>query len=119
MSFGDHMRRGGMLLLVVLGLALTASGFAHKAPSIQDERLQSYMLAGGDLAEICGMAGMFGTEDGCSLCPLVGHPPHVTPVPKIGHALPAMARNLVSPKQITPFVKRRDCSRLSRGPPLA
>lgn len=119
MSFRDHMRRGGLLLLMVLGLALTASGFAHRAPSIQDERLESYVLAGGDLAEICGMAGMSGGADDCPFCTLAANPPAPLPELRLGQDLPAMARSLVSPEAVHPFVARRDCSRLTRGPPLA
>ena len=42
------------LVLVALTLALVATGFAHRMPSVNTAELQAFVLAGGDLAELCG-----------------------------------------------------------------
>lgn len=60
-----------MLLLVVLTVALAATGFAHRVPALDDVALQAYVLAGGDL---CGDADGDGLPDHgkCPACQIVG-----------------------------------------------
>lgn len=69
MSLLAPLRRGCLVLLAVMTLALAATGHSHRAPSVQDERLVSYILAGGALADICGtMEGMGAAGERCPLC---------------------------------------------------
>ncbi|WP_146286887.1 hypothetical protein [Gemmobacter aquaticus] len=60
-----------MLLLAVLTVALVATGFAHRAPAMDDVALQAYVRAGGDL---CGDADGDGLPDHgkCPACQIVG-----------------------------------------------
>ena len=41
------------LLVVVLAVAFVASGLSHRMPSPDDVALQSFILAGGDVADLC------------------------------------------------------------------
>lgn len=42
-----------LILLTALTVALVATAFAHRMPSGDDTALQAFVLAGGDLADLC------------------------------------------------------------------
>ena len=60
-------------ILAVLTLALVATGFAHRIPTVQDAFLQSYVLAGGSLADLCADIDGDGLADhgDCPACHIV------------------------------------------------
>lgn len=63
----------GVLLTLSLALALAMTGFGHRLPVSQDTGLASYVLAGGDLADLCGTAKDGRTVSrGCDICHLAG-----------------------------------------------
>lgn len=71
-AFVAHMHR--MALLVVLTLALVATGFAHRAPSVSDEALAMFLATGGTAADICGDHGPVGhhADRLCQACQIAG-----------------------------------------------
>jgi hypothetical protein len=68
------MLRLRLSLVAVLALGLLVLGMAHRAPSLADEALAAYALAGGDLAGLCDADGD-GKPDharGCPACQITG-----------------------------------------------
>ena len=64
----------GLALFSMLVAALVASGAGHRFASADSVALDAYVLAGGDLADLCdetGGAGMDG-QSGCPACHIVG-----------------------------------------------
>ena len=64
----------GLALLSMLVAALVAAGAGHRFASADSAALNAYVLAGGDLADLCdetGGAGMAG-QTGCPACHIVG-----------------------------------------------
>ena len=61
-------------LFAVLALALIATGFQHRMPTADDTAMYSFMLAGGELADICADADGDGLPDqpDCPACHIVG-----------------------------------------------
>lgn len=60
-----------LLVMVLLTLAMSASAFAHRAPSINEEALRAFLMAGGTLDDLCGGAAHEGQiGDHCPLCRL-------------------------------------------------
>ncbi|MFZ1468820.1 MAG: hypothetical protein WAT09_07540 [Paracoccaceae bacterium] len=61
-------------LLLVLATALVMTGFAHRMPNTDDMARAAYVLAGGDIADLCaepGSPGRVGHPD-CPACQIVG-----------------------------------------------
>lgn len=59
----------GLAVVAVLLLALGAAAFAHRIPSPQNAALDAYVLAGGDIATLCGKTGG-GRKTGLTECPV-------------------------------------------------
>ena len=64
----------GVGLIALLTVALVASAFAHRIPSVSDTAVQAYVLAGGNLLDICGDLGSDGkaTHRDCPACHIIG-----------------------------------------------
>jgi hypothetical protein len=69
-------------LFAVITLALIATGFQHRMPTADDTAMYSFVLAGGDLADICADADGDGLPDqpDCPACHIVG----IAHVPTVG-----------------------------------
>lgn len=65
-------RRVGLVALLTVALVTTA--FAHRFPSASDLVIEAYVLAGGDISDICGDLGPDGkaTHQDCPACHIVG-----------------------------------------------
>ena len=106
--------------LCLLTLALVTTGFAHRAPSEQDNALQSaWAMAGGNWSGICGEATGDGqrTHVKCPACQItVGAdlPPAPAGVQK---AAPRLLAMLAVPVSATPVRPVLDPAHGSRAPP--
>lgn len=108
--------------LCLLTLALVTTGLAHRAPSAQDDALQSaWMLAGGNWSGICGEA----TTDGqrshvkCPACQITGGA-DLPPAPATMHrAAPRLLAVLAAPASEIPVRPVLDPAHGSRAPPRA
>lgn len=84
-------RLGALALVVLLALALGATGFAHRAPSGSEAARDAYRLAGGVLHQICGDQDSDGkaAREACPLCHLAQAAP--LPNPPAGLSPAALA----------------------------
>lgn len=108
-------------ILAVLTLALVATGFAHRMPTVQDALLQSYVLAGGDLADLCADTDGDGLadHDDCPAC----HIAATADLPDAGltfhDADIAFVAKVVAPRENRAVRVVLDPARGLRAPPLA
>lgn len=115
----QRIRPGLRVVLSALGLsALLALGLTTpRAPSAEEMRAVSYVLAGGSFADICGSGGHPAGEGRCQHCCLAAMVP--------GPAAPRTAARRIRPsrgvsgldKPRRPRALRRDRTRTVRAPP--
>ncbi len=107
--------------MAVLTLALVATGFAHRVPTVQDAFLQSYVLAGGSLADLCADIDGDGLPDygDCPACHIVA----AADLPDAGltfhDADLAFVAKVISPRESRAVRTVLDPARGMRAPPLA
>ncbi len=67
-----YMQR--LAFLAVLTFALVATGFAHRLPSTDDVAVDAFVLAGGDLADLCADGKSDGHQNhrDCPACQMSG-----------------------------------------------
>lgn len=118
-----HPRRSfltGLVLTLLLGVALVASAFAHRMPQVQDVGLQSYLLAGGDLADLCNHADREPAASGdCAACRLVGCVVLPDPRPDFVAVERTFAVTVLIPARKVARRSPRDPALGNRAPPLA
>lgn len=108
-------------ILVTLTLSLVATGFAHRIPTASDTLLQSYLLAGGDLAELCADDNGDGMPDhgDCPVC----HIAATADLPDAGltvfDADLVFVAKVVAPRESRALRTVLDPARGMRAPPLA
>lgn len=56
----------GAMIACLMVLAMTVTAYAHKLPAGEDLAMRNFIMAGGNLNELCG-DGLF-APDGCPLC---------------------------------------------------
>ena len=110
-----------LLILVAFTLSVLAMGVAHRIPSPDDLAAESFVLAGGDLAEICGDAGTDGTHAGrdCPACQLVGSIDAVPVTVALREADLVLVAKVVAPRESRAVRVVLDLSHGLRAPPLA
>lgn len=70
-----------LLVMVALTFAMSATAFAHRAPTVDQAALQSFFSAGGTLDDLCSEAAHGGLGgDHCPLCRLDDVAPLTDPV---------------------------------------
>jgi hypothetical protein len=108
-----------LLLLVALAVSLTATGFAHRMPSPQDQSL-ALALANGVLpADFCGEApdGM-PADPHCLACQIAGTADLPAPeAVRIDLDLAVLVR-VVAPRESPVPLRRLDHAHASQGPPV-
>lgn len=118
-----HPRRSfliGIVLTLVLGVALVASTFAHRMPAPQDTALAAYVLAGGDLDDLCDAgSGKSLTQTDCDACRLVGAAVLPPPEPGFVAVERAFAATVLIPSRSVAARAPRDPALGNRAPPLA
>lgn len=108
-------------ILVTMTLSLVATGFAHRVPTASDSLLQSYLLAGGDLTELCADANGDGIPDhgDCPVC----HIAATADLPDAGMTVLdadlAFVAKVVAPRESRALRAVLDPARGLRAPPLA
>jgi hypothetical protein len=111
----------GLLLVAFITLALVATGFSHRALSSEDVALQSYLLSGGDLADLCADANGDGLPDHleCPACHIVA----AAGLPDAELTLQAadlvFVAKVVAPRESRALRTVLDPARGMRAPPLA
>lgn len=111
----------GLLLVAFLTLALVATGFSHRVLSSDDVALQSYVLSGGDLADLCADANGDGLPDHmeCPACHIVA----AMDLPDAELSLQAadfvFVAKVVAPRESRALRTVLDPARGMRAPPLA
>lgn len=76
----SRIRALGVLVVLLVVLAAAAMGFAHRAPSAQDLRIEAAELAGFRAADLCGDLPSAAHDTDCPVCHLTG----AIPVPVSG-----------------------------------
>ena len=107
------------LVLSVLGLAalLSLGMTAPRAPSAEEMRTVSYVLAGGSFADICGSGGHPSDEERCQHCCLAAMAPAPT-APRTAVRRVRLSRGVCGwCGRRRPRAIRRDPTRTVRAPP--
>ena len=110
-----------LALLVALAVSLTATGFAHRAPSAQDQALVTALAMGAGVADFCGDMPKGHAKAGtdCLACQITGSadlPPFAAaPLPAGLVLLAALAPPAEAPAGPGP----RDPGHSPQGPPAA
>ncbi len=111
----------GLLLVALVTLAFVATGSSHRVLSSEDVALQSYLLSGGDLADLCGHANGDGFPDhmDCPACHIVS----AAHLPEAELTLQAadfvFVAKVVAPRESRALRTVLDPARGMRAPPLA
>ncbi|WP_035026157.1 hypothetical protein [Gemmobacter nectariphilus] len=111
----------GVGLIALLAFALVATGFAHRVPSASDIAVEAYVLAGGDISDICGDMGSDGktTHRDCPACHIVGS----TMLPDAPQSLAdvnyVFVATVIAPRESRAIRTVLDPARGMRAPPLA
>lgn len=111
-------RLQGLLLVLALSVALVATGFAHHAPSAQDEALVAYALSGGALDDLCGDDETAAGQD-CPACQIVSGTMLPDSVTSIHAADLIFVAKVVAPRASRAVRVVLDPARGMRAPPLA
>lgn len=108
-------------MLAALTLALVATGFAHRMPMASDAAVQAYVVAGGDLADLCGDAegGDVGLHPDCPACHIAGAMLLPGVAPSLRAADLAFVAEVVAPRESRALRHVDDPARSPRAPPLA
>ena len=115
------LRVKGMVLLAVLTVALVATGFAHRLPGAQDVAVQTFVAAGGALADLCGATSDKGdvVHPDCPACHIASNLMPAPGTPTVRAADLIFVATVVAPRESRALRHVPDPSRSSQSPPLA
>jgi hypothetical protein len=108
-------------LVVAFAIALIATGFGHRIPSQADAAVEAYVLAGGDLADLCAGADVDGLPDhgDCPACHIVATAELPEASLTLHDADLVFVAKVVAPRQSRAVRMVLDPARGMRAPPLA
>lgn len=109
------------LLLLALTVALTATGFAHRVPSAQDEAL-AYALANGvTLADLCGgnLDGKGHPAPPCLACQIAGSADLPPLTPGVIDLELAFVARVIAPLESRAVARVLDPAHSPQAPPVA
>ena len=108
-------------LMVLLTVALVATGFGHRMPSGTDTAIEAYVLAGGTAADLCGSPGDEGTltQRDCPACQIVGAAALPDAPASIIQADLVFVATVIAPRESRALQRVLDPGRGMRAPPLA
>jgi hypothetical protein len=110
-----------LILVSAIVIAFVATGFLHRIPLAADSSLQAFVLAGGELADLCADTDGDGLPDpgDCPACQIVAS----ADLPKANltfHAADlAFVASVVAPRESRAVRMVLDPARGMRAPPLA
>lgn len=112
---------GQAALVVVVTLALVATGFAHRMPNAEDAAVQAFVAAGGALADLCGDADGKGNalHPDCPACHIASSFLPSPGTPNISDADLIFVASVVAPRESRALRHLPDPARSSQSPPLA
>lgn len=116
----NRLRLHSLILMLVLGVSMMLSAFAHSMPAPEDTALASFVMAGGDLSDICNDSGDAKKQvSGCDACRLVGAAVMSEPM-----LCPVAVERVIAATVLIPAETRatrapRDPALGGRAPPLA
>lgn len=114
-----RMRITLMALVALLTLALVATGFGHRMPTVQDAQLEIIAQMGG-LTEICADLNGDGIpDDECPVCHLTGSADLPPATSSAKRADLAFVAEIVAPRESRAIRVVLDPARGLRAPPLA
>ncbi|WP_106472571.1 hypothetical protein [Pukyongiella litopenaei] len=104
-----------------MSVALVATAYAHRIPNASDIAIEAYVLAGGDIANICGDPGSDNTvaHPDCPACRIAGSvllpdaPQSMTDIDFV------FVATVVAPRERRAILTVLDPARGMRAPPLA
>lgn len=114
-------RYSGLAFLVAITIAFVVSGFAPSVPLVVDEALSAYVLAGGDLSDLCQDSdgdGLPNHED-CLTCHLVGNDALQSSKQQLVNIDIAFVAKVVAPRESKATRAVLDPAHSMRAPPLA
>jgi len=107
------------LILVVLAVALVATGFAHRAPSQTENAVAAMLLAGGSLADLCGDRDPDGApgHGDCLACQITAAA-DLPPTSGVAHDLGlVLLAKVAAPRADRAIPRRLDPAHGPQGPP--
>jgi hypothetical protein len=110
-----------LFLVAALAVALVATGFAHRVASPDDASLQAFLLAGGDLGDLCADADGDGVPDhgDCPACHIVAAVDLPSTTLGLRDADLVFVAAVVAPRESRAVRVVLDPARGMRAPPLA
>ncbi|MEZ5796772.1 MAG: hypothetical protein R3D63_04335 [Paracoccaceae bacterium] len=110
-----------LFILVAVTVALVATGFGHRMPTENDAALQAYVLAGGDLGDLCADTEGDGLPDhgDCPVCHIVATVDLPASNLTLHDADLAFVAEVVAPRESRAVRNVLDPARGMRAPPLA
>jgi hypothetical protein len=108
-------------VVAAIAIALCATGFAHRLPSVQDTALVAALEVWGSSGDFCGTdsSGRAHHPDVCLACQVIGS----ALLPPLADAalswVPPMLVKVSAPRENRSVVRVLDVSRASQGPPAA
>lgn len=111
----------GVGLIALLTVALVAAAFSHRLPRASDIAIESYVLAGGDISDICGDMGPDGkvSHQDCPACRIVGSAILPDAPLSIAEVNFVFVATVVAPRESRAIRTVLDPARGTRAPPLA
>ncbi|MDQ2094069.1 polyketide synthase [Rhodalgimonas zhirmunskyi] len=107
------------VLIVLLGVSLTTSGFAHRFVTPADQAVLDYAQAlGVDVADICGDVEGGGAQKDCDACRL--HAAMSMPEPAVALRFDELSLSLAdwTPRPPVPHTLAAEATRPARAPPV-
>lgn len=111
----------GVGLIALLTVALVATAFAHRIPNPSDIAIEAYVLAGGDISDICGDLRSDGkaTHRDCPACHIFGSAMLPDAQQNIIHVDYVYVATVIAPRENRAVRSVLDPARGMRAPPLA
>lgn len=119
MSQLHRLRIFGIVLTAIVAIALVALGFGHRLPTASDAAVDAFMLAGGDLSDLCGDGTQGSAHRDCPACHITSASLLPDPAETVRDAELRLLVEVIAPRQSRIVHAVRDPVRGMGAPPLA
>ncbi|MFN4194100.1 MAG: hypothetical protein ACK4FR_14305 [Tabrizicola sp.] len=115
------IRAHRVVLLVLLSVALVATGFAHRMPAPSDEALAFLIANGATPADFCAddLGGDTARDPHCLACQIAGAADLPSPVRTRLDLELAFHAAVIAPQDTRALTRARDPAHRPQGPPVA